>query len=74
MNKIGYILIEHYETDKPKVCETPRHKNLGLSAYAVMAIDYEWDGVQRTVVQIICKDCWKHFDEEMKSPNWNLME
>ena len=72
--KVGYIPIEHYSTDRARVCETPRHKALNLPAYAVMAIDYVWDGVQQNVVQMICFDCWKHFDLEMNSPNWNLME
>lgn len=74
MNKIGYIPIEHYATEKPKVCETPRHKGLNFPAFAVMAIDYEWDGVQQIVVQMVCEECWRHFDMEMGSPNWNLLE
>jgi hypothetical protein len=74
MNKIGYILIENYQTDKPKVCETPRHKNFNLRAYAVMAISYTWHMQKQTVVQMVCYDCWKRFDDDMKHPKWNLME
>lgn len=68
--KIGYILIEEYKTNKPKVCEAPRHKNLKLPAYAVIAIqsnDYP-DGL----VQMVCKDCWKHFDDDLGNPEWSM--
>jgi galactose mutarotase-like enzyme len=26
------------------------------------------------VVQMICFECWKHLDDDMEHPNWNMME
>jgi hypothetical protein len=71
-NKIGYIPIENYRTYKPKVCEAPRHQGARIVAYAALAViadDYP-DGL----VLMICKDCWDHFDKDMESPKWNLIE
>lgn len=68
--KIGYVPIEAYKTDKPKVCEAPRHVRLELPAHAVVAVsdgDYE-------VVEMVCFECWAHFDRDMGSPNWNMLE
>lgn len=70
--KIGWIPIQYFKTDRPKVCEAPRHHGMMLDAYGVLALqsnDYP-DGL----VQMICKNCWSHFDQDMNSPNWNLME
>ena len=71
-NQIGYIPIENYQTDKPKVCETPKHKNFGFSAYAVMAVIAP-EMYSEPVIQMVCYDCWKRFDD-MNHPQWNLME
>ena len=70
--KIGYIPIRYFNTNKPKVCEAPRHKNLQFEAYGVLAIqsnDYP-DGL----VQMVCFECWKHFDNDMGNPDWSLIE
>lgn len=72
IGKIGYVPIERYQTDKAKVCETPRHRGLRLPASAVVAIAYEWDGEEQLVVQMVCNECWKVFDFDMNSPKWNL--
>ena len=74
-NQIGYILIENYQTNKPKVCGTPRHQDLlyPLPAYAVMAVIAP-EMYSEPVIQMVCYDCWKHFDDDMNHPQWNLME
>jgi hypothetical protein len=72
-NKIGYISIENYSTPKPKVCEAPRHENQMLPAYAVIAIIAP-EMYSEPVVQMICFECWKHLDDDMGHPNWNMME
>jgi len=69
--KIGYIPIENFKTDRPKVCEAPLHEGRELAAYAVMAVD---GGGYEDFVQMVCYECWKHFDDDMGNPNWNLME
>jgi len=69
--KIGYIPIEKFKTDRPRVCETPRHEGRGLAAYAVMAVI---DERGNEIVQMVCLECWKCFDDDMGSPNWNLMD
>ena len=69
-NKIGYILIDRFATKKAKVCEAPRHAEMNLPAYAVLVTQGSMyvDGL----VQMICYDCWKHFDDDMGHPNWML--
>jgi len=73
-NKIGYVLIDHsllrFATKKTKVCEAPRHKGMNLPAYAALVTQGSMypDGL----VQMICYDCWKHFDDDMGHPNWML--
>lgn len=69
--KIGYIPIQHYQTSKPKVCEAPRHKGRGIAAYAVVAVI---DERGNEIVEMVCVKCWRVFDSDMGSPNWNLME
>lgn len=71
MPKIGYVRIENYKTDKPKVCEAERHEGLSLEAYAVIALENERG---RDVVFMVCEECWGHFDGDMNHPNWNLRE
>jgi hypothetical protein len=69
--RIGYIPIENYKCDKPKVCEAPRHEGRGIDAYAVMAVDgCGYEGL----VQMVCYECWARFDSDMGSPDWNLMK
>lgn len=70
--KIGWIPIRYFNTDKPKVCEAPRHQGMMLDVYAVLAI--QSDDYPDGLVQMICENCWNHFDRDMNSPNWNLME
>jgi hypothetical protein len=69
-NAIGYVLIDRFVTKKTKVCEAPRHKGMNLPAYAVLVTQGSMypDGL----VQMICYDCWKHFDDDMGNPNWKL--
>lgn len=67
--KIGYVPIENYQTDKQKVCEAPRHEGLGFVAFAVVAVS---DERGREIVQMVCEECWRHFDEDMGRPDWNL--
>ncbi|HEY7161653.1 MAG TPA: hypothetical protein VH815_10360 [Acidobacteriota bacterium] len=70
--KIGYLPIENFSTPKKKVCETPRHENQNIEAFAVMAlIAPEYD---EPVVQMICRECWKYFDDHMNHPQWNILE
>lgn len=71
-NKIGYIPIENFSTPKSKVCEAPRHENLRLPAFAVIAVISEL--YDAPVIQMICFECWKHFDDDMGHPQWNMME
>jgi hypothetical protein len=72
-NRIGYIPIENYSTPKPKVCEAPLHENQMLPAYAVIVVIAP-QMYSEPVVQMICFECWKHFDDDMGHPNWNIME
>jgi hypothetical protein len=72
-NKIGYIPIEHYRTPKKKVCEAPRHENQNIEAYAVLAVIAP-ECYNTPIVQMICFDCWKHFDDDMNHPNWNILD
>jgi len=72
-NKIGYVPIENFSTTKPKVCEAPRHLNQSIKAYAVIAVIAP-EMYDMPVVQMICFDCWKHFDDDMNHPNWNIMD
>lgn len=70
--KIGYVPIESFFSERLPVCESPRHLGLNIPAYAVLALqsnDYP-DGL----TQMICQECWNHFDRDMGSPNWNLMQ
>lgn len=67
--KIGYVLIENYQTDKLKVCEAPKHQGWKLTAYAVIALI---DERGNEIVQMVCEECWQHFDDDMNHPNWNL--
>ena len=69
-NAIGYILIEYFKTDKPKMCEAPRHLGQNISAYAVLVTQGSMypDGL----VQMICYQCWKYFDDDMGHPKWCL--
>lgn len=71
-NKIAYLPIENFTTSKAKVCEAPKHENQELPAFAVLALIS--DLYDEPVVQMICFDCWKHFDDDMGNPNWNLLE
>lgn len=71
-NKIGYIPIEHFDSNRANVCESPRHLGQGIIAYAVLAL--ESDDYPGGLVQMICKECWEHFDRDMGSPKWNLYE
>ena len=69
-NAIGYILIEEFKTDKSKLCEAPRHKWKNFSAYAVLVT--QGSMYPNGLVQMICYDCWKHFDDDMGHPNWYI--
>ena len=69
-NRIGYVLIEEFKTDKPRVCESPRHLNQGLPAYAVLVT--QGNMYPKGLVQMICYECWKHFDDDMAHPKWRL--
>lgn len=71
-NVIGYILIEQFKTNKLKVCEAPRHLGQNHIAYAVLVTQGSMypDGL----IQMICYDCWKHFDDDMGHPNWCLTD
>lgn len=71
-NKIGYVPIGSIPFTKPQVCEAPKHLGKQLPAFAVLVlqgISYP-DGL----VQMVCEECWKHFDDDMNHPNWNLLE
>jgi hypothetical protein len=72
-NKIGYIPIEHYRTSKKKVCEAPKHENQNIEAYAVLALIAP-ECYDAPVVQMICFDCWKRFDNDMNHPQWNILD
>lgn len=71
-NTIGYVLIDKFSTKKKKVCEAPRHKGMELRAHAVIVTQGSMypDGL----VQMVCFDCWKHFDDDMGNPKWDLTE
>lgn len=71
-NTIGYVLIDKFSTKKVKVCEAPKHLNMKLPAYAVLVTQGSMypDGL----VQMICFECWKHFDDDMGHPKWNLTD
>jgi len=71
-SKIGYAPIEKFFTTKLPICEAPRHEGLNIPAYAVLAL--ESDDYPGGLVQMICKECWEHFDRDLGSPNWNLLE
>lgn len=72
MNLIGYVLIEDFVTEIEKVCESPKHLGMNIPAFAVLVIKGESypDGL----VQIICEECWDHFDKDMNHPKWNLLD
>jgi hypothetical protein len=72
-NKIGYIPIENFSTRKPKFCETPRHENQMYPAFAVVAVIAP-EMYDEPVVQMVCFACWKHFDDDMNHPDWNMSE
>lgn len=73
-NKIGYIPIQHWRTTiKTKVCETPKHFGQNIQAFAVMAL-HAPEIYPNGVVQMVCKECWQHFDDELGNINWNLLE
>lgn len=69
-NTIGYVLIDKFATKKKKVCEAPKHKGMNLAAYAVLVTQGSMypDGL----VQMVCFDCWKQFDNDMGNPKWCL--
>lgn len=71
-NAIGYILIDQFKTDKDKVCEAPRHLGQNCHAFAVLVTQGSMypDGL----VQMICYECWKQFDDDMGNPKWCLTE
>lgn len=71
-NLIGYIPIEYFSSATPKVCEAPKHVGMLLPAYAALAI--KGPAYPDGLVQMICKECWQHFDDDMNHPNWNLLE
>jgi hypothetical protein len=71
-NKIGYIPIENFSTPKAKFCEALRHENQRFTAFAVIAVISEL--YDSPVVQMVCFDCWKHFDDDMGHPQWNMLE
>lgn len=69
--KIGYIPIRYFNTTKPKVCEAPRHKGMGLIAFGVLAI--KSDDYPDGLVQMVCVDCWNEFDRDLGQPQWSLI-
>lgn len=69
-NTIGYVLIDKFATTKAKVCEAPKHKGMNFSAYAVLVT--QGSMYPNGLVQMVCFDCWKHFDDDMGHPNWDL--
>lgn len=70
-NKIGYVPIRYYNTDKPKVCEAPKHIGLNLPAFGVLVI--QGASYPDGLVQMVCEECWLHFDNDMNHPEWNLI-
>lgn len=72
--KIGYYSIEWHETRGLRVCETPLHKDQMKPAFAVIAIEYEENDELLLVVQMVCYQCWQHFDNNLDNPDWNLEE
>jgi galactose mutarotase-like enzyme len=70
--KIGYLPIANFETERKKVCETPRHESENIPAFAVVAV--QADVYPEGIVLMVCMDCWKHFDDDMHHPEWNLIE
>ena len=71
-NTIGYVLIDRFATEKKKLCEAPRHKGMDIPAYAVLAT--QGSMYPNGLVQMICYDCWKHFDDDMGNPEWCLTD
>lgn len=70
--KIGYIDISRFKTNKEKLCETPKHKNLKFKASGVIAL--QSDDYPDGLIMMVCEQCWKKFDYDMNSPQWNLIE